>query len=187
MFPTVLLAAIAIAIGATGGAILGGTRSCESGACPLTATPLRGGLYGGTIGLLVALSLGTMPAADHKQTPRTQEGVTDMATADLTQTIHLDQASFDTATSKGLAVVDFWAPWCGPCRMLGPIIDQLAAKTGDDVLVAKVNVDENPALAQRYDISGIPCMILLKDGKEVDRKVGVQQLPALQQWVDSHR
>jgi thioredoxin 1 len=185
MLKMIIIAAIAVAIGAAFGALLGSTRSCETGACPLTATPWRGGIYGGFVGLLLALSLLTQPASAG-ESPASQKGA-DMTTADLTQTIHLDESSFDSATTKGLALIDFWAPWCGPCRMLGPVIDQLAASTGNDVLVGKVNVDDSPGLAQRFNVTGIPCMVLLKDGQEVDRKVGVQQAAALQAWIESHR
>jgi thioredoxin 1 len=110
-----------------------------------------------------------------------------MTAIDLSQTVHLDDTSFPTATAKGLCLVDFWAPWCGPCRMLGPIIDQLAVQTGSEVLVGKVNVDDSPATAQRFGVSSIPTLVLLKDGKLVDRRVGVQPAPALLAWIDAHR
>lgn len=110
-----------------------------------------------------------------------------MSAVDLSQTVHLSDDAFDGATAQGLALIDFWAPWCGPCRMIGPIIDKIASETGDAVLVGKVNVDENPATAQRFGVSSIPTMVLLKDGEEIDRRMGVQQPQALLAWIEQHR
>jgi thioredoxin 2 len=81
---------------------------------------------------------------------------------------------------KGKPVlVDCWAPWCGPCRMLEPTIKQLAAESGGKYLIAKLNTDENPQTASKYDISGIPTMLIFKDGKLVDKLVGLQPKPAI--------
>ena len=71
-------------------------------------------------------------------------------------------------------LVDMWAPWCGPCQMIAPIIEELAAEMAGRLRVAKLNVDENPATAGRFEIRGIPALLVLKDGREVDRIVGVQ-------------
>ena len=88
--------------------------------------------------------------------------------------VQFDQKTFDEALAEGkLMMVDFWAAWCGPCRMLGPVIEDLAAKYEGKVVVGKVNVDEQQALAIRYGVMSIPTVIFLKDGKEIDRKVGV--------------
>ena len=100
--------------------------------------------------------------------------------------IHLTNEAFDKATASGLAMVDFWAitdneivfvdfwaTWCGPCKMLSPVIDGLADRYEGKVLVGKVNTDEQPELAIRFGIMSIPTVIFLKDGKEIDRKVGV--------------
>jgi thioredoxin len=70
--------------------------------------------------------------------------------------------------------VDLWAPWCGPCRIIAPVLDQLAAEMAGRVRIAKLNVDENPATASRFNVSSIPTLLVLKDGREVDRFVGVQ-------------
>ena len=92
--------------------------------------------------------------------------------------IHLTNEAFDKATASGLAMVDFWATWCGPCKMLSPVIDGLADRYEGKVLVGKVNTDEQPELAIRFGVMSIPTVIFLKDGKEIDRKVGVMPRPA---------
>ena len=90
-------------------------------------------------------------------------------------TKHFDSASFNAAAAQGgVMLVDFWAGWCGPCRMLGPIIDQLSEDYDGRVIVGKVNVDDEPMLAHQFGVMSIPNVVILKDGKEVDRLVGVQ-------------
>ncbi len=84
-----------------------------------------------------------------------------------------------------LVLVDFWAEWCGPCKMLGPTIEELAAQYKGRVKVGKVNVDENQALAQKYGIQGIPTLILFSDGAIKEQKVGVQSKDALQGLIDA--
>jgi thioredoxin len=86
----------------------------------------------------------------------------------------LTQTTFDEtlATTEGLLLVDFWAPWCGPCRAIAPVLDSLVADAGGTVKLAKVNVDEEPGLAGRYEIRSIPTILLVKDGRIVDRVVG---------------
>lgn len=76
-------------------------------------------------------------------------------------------------------VVDMWAPWCGPCRMIAPVLDELAQEMAGRVRFAKVNVDENPATAARYDIRSIPALLVFKGGREIDRIVGVQPKAAI--------
>ena len=87
---------------------------------------------------------------------------------------HFDAELFDSALKEGkLMMVDFWAEWCGPCRMLAPMVDKLAEQYEGKVTVGKVNVDEEQELAIRYGVMSIPTVIFFKDGKEIDRKVGV--------------
>ena len=87
---------------------------------------------------------------------------------------HLKTAEFDAATEAApLAMVDFWADWCGPCRMLAPAIAALDKQYGAQVLVAKGNVDEEPELARRFGVMSIPTVVFLKNGAEFDRKVGL--------------
>jgi thioredoxin 1 len=86
----------------------------------------------------------------------------------------LTDATFDGEIASGSVIVDFWAPWCGPCRMVGPVIDEIAQEHGDKVTVGKVNVDENPAIAQKFGIMSIPTIILFKDGEPAKKVIGAR-------------
>ena len=88
--------------------------------------------------------------------------------------LHLTDADFDDSLDKGVVLVDLWAPWCGPCMIQGPIIEQVAETVGEKARVAKLNVDEGRAVATRLGVQSIPALILFKDGEEVSRFVGVQ-------------
>jgi thioredoxin 2 len=84
-----------------------------------------------------------------------------------------DESSFDAQTAASVPVlVDFWAPWCGPCRIVDPVLAQLAGARAGELKVVKVNVDENPALAGRFQAMSIPLLAILRDGREVDRVLG---------------
>lgn len=100
---------------------------------------------------------------------------------------HFNEDSFQQALGASrLMAVDFWATWCGPCRMLGPVIEQLAEEYEEqDVVIGKVDVDENPALAQQYGVMSIPTVIFFKDGKEIDRKVGVSDFETYADFLDN--
>ena len=101
---------------------------------------------------------------------------------------HFNKDSFDKALGEGkLMMVDFWADWCGPCKMLGPVIDQLAAQYDGKAVVGKVNVDEQAELAIRYGVMNIPTVIFFKDGKEIDRKVGVMPPAAFTQVLEENQ
>ena len=89
--------------------------------------------------------------------------------------VHLTDADFYDGVDKGVVLVDMWAPWCGPCMMQGPIVEEVAEAVGEKAKVAKLNVDEGQATAARFGIRAIPTVLLLKDGVEVKRFVGVQE------------
>ena len=100
--------------------------------------------------------------------------------------VHLTDGAFDQAVSLGVTLVDFWAGWCGPCKMLAPTIEELAAKYEGKAAVAKVDVDAETALAARFRIMSIPTVILFKNGVEVDRKVGLMPIDAYTQMLDEN-
>ncbi|MBI4770156.1 MAG: thioredoxin [Chloroflexi bacterium] len=101
----------------------------------------------------------------------------------MSKPIHVTDAEFEQKVLKASTpvVVDFWAPWCGPCRMVAPVLDKLSGEYGDKITIAKVNTDENPQWAMKYGVQGIPTMLFVSGGKEVHRQVGAAPEPRMRQ------
>jgi len=102
-------------------------------------------------------------------------------------TISVTDDSFenDVLKSDKPVVVDFWAEWCGPCKQIAPALDEMATEMSDKIVVAKVNIDDNPGIPGKYGIRGIPTLLLFKDGEIVSQKVGALPKNQLVEWVES--
>ena len=87
--------------------------------------------------------------------------------------------------TKDTVLIDFWADWCGPCRMLSPVVDEIAEQAPQGVKVCKVNVDEQPELAQQFQVMSIPTLVVLKDGRQVNKSVGVQPKAAILKMIEN--
>ena len=106
---------------------------------------------------------------------------------DVAETIHLTEQTFDETliATQGLLMVGFWAEWCGPCRAIAPVLEEIAEASEGRVTLVKVNVDENPGLAARYDIRSIPTILFVKQGTVVERVVGAVPKAVLQDIVNA--
>ncbi|MGJ8726285.1 MAG: thioredoxin [Roseibacillus sp.] len=93
--------------------------------------------------------------------------------------LNADNFEFELSKATGPVLVDFWAEWCGPCKQMNPVLEQLAQDLAGEATIAKVNVDESPALAQKFGVQSIPTFLVLKNGEEVERKTGVSSKDAL--------
>lgn len=172
---------LGVLIGGAIGAVLGYFGKCSSGTCPLTANPFRGALYGAIVGGLLASVLsgwpeeGTAPSVDKQAV--SDEVVGSPENAEDSGIIHIDSKSdFEAKVlqASGIFLVDLFSNRCPPCRMLAPTIFSLAEKYNGKVTVCKVNIDRAPAIARDYGVMAIPTVLIIKDGKEVKRLVGLR-------------
>ena len=101
--------------------------------------------------------------------------------------IHVTDSSFeeDVLKSEAPVMVDYWAEWCGPCKMIAPILDEIAEEYTDSLTVAKINIDENPRTPQQYSVRGIPTLMIFKDGEPIGTKVGAVSKLQLSAFIDS--
>lgn len=104
----------------------------------------------------------------------------------ITKPIHVTDTEFENQVLKSELpiIVDFWAPWCGPCRMVAPTLDKFSQEYAGKLIIAKVNTDENPEWAQKFGVQGIPTMLFISSGKIVHQQVGVLPEPTLREVVD---
>ena len=101
--------------------------------------------------------------------------------------VEADADSFEAEIRASVPVlVDFWAPWCGPCRMVSPAVERVGQERAGSLKVVKLDVDQAPALAQRFEIKGIPLLMIFKDGAEADRLVGAVSVDQLRRWLEPH-
>ena len=103
--------------------------------------------------------------------------------SELTKSVTDDSFRQDVLEAPGPVLVDFWAEWCGPCKAVGPILDEIAKDYAGKLTVAKVNIDENPVTPNEYGVRGIPTMLLFRGGKLLDAKVGAMPKGALKDWI----
>lgn len=106
--------------------------------------------------------------------------------ADNITTVSSESWENDVLNSDLPVLVDFWAAWCGPCKMVAPVLDELAGEMGEKVRIAKLNVDENQEIALKYGVRGIPTFILFKDGEVADRMTGAMPKSAFEQLIERH-
>ena len=99
---------------------------------------------------------------------------------------NLTDQDFTSETSAGLVLVDFWAPWSGPAKMLAPVLEEIDAELGEKVLIVKVDVDENQETAAKFEVQSIPALFVLKDGQVVDQALGYKPKEALVELVSKH-
>ncbi|MGG3560426.1 thioredoxin [Neobacillus rhizosphaerae] len=99
---------------------------------------------------------------------------------------HLTDQNFSSETGSGTVLVDFWAPWCGPCKMIAPVLEELDAEMGDKVKITKLDVDDNPQTAANFGVMSIPTLLVFKNGEVVDKVVGFQPKDALAGVLQKH-
>jgi thioredoxin 1 len=161
--------AVCLLVGGGLGALLGRAGKCLTGSCPLTASWKSGAVYGAVLGLIFYFASG-----GNYQPPKNIKAIT--------------EAQFDAEVTQSsrLVVVDFYAPWCGPCKVLSPRLDKLAGEFGNRIKFVSVNVDQSPALAAKFNVEGTPTVLFFgKEGKVVGGFTGVASAGDLREKLES--
>lgn len=153
---------LGILIGAIIGSVMGHVGKCSTGACPLTANPFRGAIWGGVLGLLFSMSFPRTPTVP----------------VPSSENVHAIQTEGEFRSrvleSNRLCLVDFFADWCRPCHMLSPTISAIADRYAGKVFVCRVNIDKLDSLARRYQVQAIPRIVLFDNGQTVEQAEGVR-------------
>lgn len=164
---------VPVLVGGVLGAALGYFGQCSSGTCPLTSTWWRGSLYGAAMGLVFFLMMGNSRSTAMNE-----------SSANVTK-IAADKFEKEVMQSSQPVLVDFYATWCGPCKALAPIVEELASQFTGKIKFFKINVDEAQSLSQRFDIQGVPTLLLVKNGKVIDTLVGMTSASVLKARLQS--
>jgi thioredoxin 1 len=169
MLPLILSAMVGAGIGAA----LGHFGKCAGGTCPLTSTWWRGALYGAVLG-----------GAFYFVSGRGNSAAMNESSPNVTR-VNADQFEAEVIQSKSPVVVDFYATWCGPCKRLAPIMEELAAQFSGKIKFVKINIDQAPAIAQTFRVEGLPTILFFDNGAAVDTLVGLPAAGALKSRIES--
>jgi thioredoxin 1 len=163
---------IGVLVGGAIGAVMGYYGKCASGACPLTATPYRGAVYGAVLAVLLVAGLGLSPRGDSNGAASfDSKREANVMSIEIESSSEFQKKVIDDG---GVVLVDFYSNGCPPCRVLSPVVGELAKKYEGKAGIYKLNVENHMELAQQWEIQKIPAVVLLKDGKEIERKIGLR-------------
>jgi thioredoxin len=168
----VLSLTLSLLLGGAAGAALGYFGKCSSGTCPLTANWRRGALFGALLGLMFHLMSGGGSSASNESSLNVK-------------LIREDQFNAEVMQASMPVVVDFFATWCGPCKRLSPLLDELAGPLTNRVRFVKMDIDKSPGLTRRFDIQAVPTLVFFKKGEIVDRVLGLPPENELKERLES--
>jgi thioredoxin 1 len=166
-------------IGAGIGAVVGYWGQCSTGTCPLTANPFRGAIYGAVLGGIIA----TM-AAQSAGFAKGKTGTNFTENNKMLINVGSEEAFEKIVQSKGVYLLDFYAAWCSPCKKLEPVIEAVAKKYEGRATMCKVDVSQLSNRANEFRIEGTPTVVIIKDGREIERLVGIRQQQQYEQAID---